>query len=62
MRVKASCGGGKWVLDCTFLGEKQGLMIFRRVAEALLDDSGMLRKPRKVEGQKNVVIVMVVRT
>ena len=53
MRVKASCGGGKWVLDCTFLGEKQGL-----IAEALLDDSGMLQKPRKVEGQKNVVIVV----
>ena len=41
------------------LSEKQGLMVFRRVVEALLDDSGMLREPRKVGRQKNVVMVVV---
>ena len=50
---------GKWSLDRTFLSEKQGLVVFRSVVEALLDNSDMLRKPRKVEGQKNVVMVVV---
>ena len=59
MRVEASCGGGKWVAYSTFLSDKQGLMVFKGVAEALLDNSGMLREPRKVGRQKNVVMVVV---
>ena len=48
VRVEASCGGeesGSWAVP--FEVEKQGLMVFRRVAEALLNNSGVLRKPRK---------------
>ena len=52
MRAEASCGAGKWVLYCTFFSEKQGLRVFRKVAEALLNNGGGLRKRRKVEGRR----------